>query len=128
MKNIILFIVLFTGNITFTNAQFKIKGEIEGAPEKSTILIQVNNITVDSTQLINKKFELKGILENVPSDVFLLVKKDSLFKYASLYIGNENIEIKANINDFPFDIKTKGSAFDNERYMYAQLDKPLQIE
>lgn len=128
MKNSILFIVLIIGNISFANAQFKITGEIEGAPEKSTILIQVNNITIDSTLLVNKKFELKGNLENVPADVLLLVKNDSLFQYASLYIGNENVEMKAHLHDFPFDIKLKGSAYDNERYMYAQLDKPLQIE
>lgn len=107
---------------------FKISGVLEGFDDHATVLVQKQNITLDSTTLKNNQFELKGSLEDFPASVYLMVKQKKSTKYAELYIGNEKITLKNSIGDFPFDVKTQGSSYDNDRYLYAQKTKALERE
>ena len=113
-----------------TNAQkqFKITGILEGFEENSIVLIQNQNITIDSCNLKNNKFELKGSFEDIPANVYLIVKNNKTRKTANLYIGNENISINSKSGDFPYDVKTTGSIYDNDRYLFAQKEKLQNIE
>lgn len=128
MKPFLVFLFFIFFSTINAQKQFKITGILEGFDENSIVLIQKQNITIDSCNLNNKKFELKGTLEEVPANVYLIVKSGQTTKYANLYIGNENITLNSKSEDFPYDVKTKGSIYDNERYLFAQKEKLPNIE
>lgn len=112
------------------NAQkgFKISGVLEGFEENALVKVQKQNLTIDSCYLKNKKFEIKGVLEDAPTDLYLWIGEGENAKYVSLFVGNETITINAKKDDFPHDVKSKGSKYDNERFVFSQQTKLLNIE
>jgi len=99
---------------------FEIRGELRDAPENCTVLIEKNNVIIDSIKLQKSQFILKGNLDIEPSDVELIVKSKQETYNVPLYIGNENIQFSNSITDFPFNVKLDGSKYDDDRYIYMK--------
>ena len=93
-------------------------------------MIYLRNLSTDevfdSTLIINNKFQLKGKLESVPEQIWLNTKINNEFIYTNLLIGNEEIEIKGDIKDFPWKVQVLGSKTqdedDNLRDLTSQFD------
>lgn len=128
MKKILTLVLVLFCTLTIAQNNFKILGKLSGFEEKSLVKIERQNITLDSCYLNNGKFQLKGTFENTPTSTYLIIKNGKDFIYAPLFIGNENITIYAKIDDFPYDVKAKGSAYNILNYNYAQLTKNLNIQ
>ncbi|MEN2436719.1 TlpA disulfide reductase family protein [Weeksellaceae bacterium A-14] len=127
MKKTAILLILFS-TFLYSQNSFNISGKLKGFGENSLVRITKDNFVIDSCKLNNENFVLKGKLQNAPTGVYLQIKDGETWKYSFLFIGNENITINANKNDFPFDVKTKGSKFDNKRFELVQKQKPLQIQ
>lgn len=127
MKKILFFFTLIS---TFLYSQngFRITGKLKGFGENALVRITKDNFVIDSCRLNNDSFILKGKLQNSPTGVYLQIKDGEVWKYSFLFIGNENITIEADKADFPFDVKTKGSKYDNKRFELVQKQKLLQIQ
>lgn len=128
MNKIITFLLLLLSVSINAQKGFKISGSLEGFEENTIVKIQKENLTIDSCYLKHKKFELKGIIEEAPTDLFLWIGDGENAKYVSLFIGNEAVTINAKKQDFPYDVKLKGSKYDDERYEFIQKTKALNIE
>ncbi|MCK8141029.1 redoxin domain-containing protein [Flavobacterium sp. I-SCBP12n] len=124
--NISYFLILLN-TVVFSQSNFNISGNLQGFEENSIIRIEKENIVLDSCVLINGIFTLKGVLEN-PSIVHLTIKKEDKFNYTTLFIANENVQLNAKIEDFPFKIKTNGSKFDKERFELDNKQNNLNKE
>lgn len=122
----LLFILFFIP----INAQkgFKISGVLEGFDENAIVKIEKQGLIIDSCYLKNKKFQLKGFLEDAPSMVYLYVGMGNEAKHLSFFIGNEDVIINAEKQDFPYDVQPQGSKFDRERYLSDQQEKKLTME
>ncbi|MCE7053133.1 hypothetical protein LZF95_00505 [Algoriphagus sp. AGSA1] len=81
-------------------------------------------------QLLSQRgqFELSGSFELASTPVHLAIGNGNDFFYSPLFIGNERIVIEENIEDFPFDLQTEGSAYDGLRYDFGQLEKDLIVQ
>jgi len=112
------------------NAQkgFKITGTLRGFEDHALVKVQRENITLDSCYLKEGKFQLKGTFEQSPSPVYLIIMNKEDFVYTFLFLGNENITVDARLEDFPYDVSTKGSKYDAMRYEHVQLEKELNIK
>jgi len=107
---------------------FIISGNLSGFETNALAKITKNNITLDSCIIKDGQFLLKGTLENVPTSVVLFIKNGDNYKYSELFIGNESITINADIDDFKWNVRTKGSKYDDLRFDYFQLIKNLSKE
>lgn len=124
LKLILFFISVFH----YSQIGFRVNGELKGFSDSAVVKITKDNLALDSCKLKKGKFFLKGLLHNSPSNVYLLVKDGDEYKYSSLFIGNENILVKADKKDFPYDVKTSGSKYDQKRFESVQQQKNLQME
>ena len=95
------------------NKEFKISAKLNGFENGSKVIIsdRVSGKILDSTQLLNNKFESNGSIENPPKPIGFLVQNDNGQAFSTIFIGNENIIISGDKNDFPNNIKIEGSKY-----------------
>lgn len=123
MKRIIL-IILFTIVLIgcknenkkqkeIENKNYQISANITGLKDGSKVLISnaTNGKVLDSTILTNGKFKSEGSIEKPPIQVNIMIQNDEERVYSFIYIGNENIQIEGNKDEFPNDIKITGSKY-----------------
>ncbi len=82
----------------------------------------------DSTTVENNSFKFEGHLSNPPEQIWLNARVDKKFIYTNLLIGNDNIKVKGDIADFPWNVDIKGSKT-QEDFNYSQsLTKDYSIK
>ncbi|GHA52093.1 hypothetical protein GCM10007103_35540 [Salinimicrobium marinum] len=116
MKNI-KFIFISSLFIFFTachkpKEKFTITANLSGFPENSKVIIS-NGTTgkvLDSTKLVENKFVSTGFIENPPIPISIIINPDNNeTAYSFIFIGNENVKISGNKDDFPDDLSVIGS-------------------
>ncbi|MCH4824628.1 AhpC/TSA family protein [Gramella lutea] len=95
------------------NKNYQISANITGLKDGSKVLISnaTNGKVLDSTILTNGKFKSEGSIENPPIQVNIMIQNDEERVSSFIYIGNENIQIEGNKDEFPNDIKITGSKY-----------------
>lgn len=130
MKYFVYAFISFALAITFillkalNNNNFStINGVVKGFPKNSLIrLVALSGRTIDSCYLKDNKFSLHKPFTQEAGPMGLTISKDSIKKVTELFIGNENITIVGNINDFPDQLTVMGSPNHN---LMIELDKIL---
>jgi len=89
---------------------FKIIGSVKSIPDSSIVIIQANNINLDSALVLNEKFELRGKLDE-PAKAFLFIPSTNDYKF--LWIENAEIIFNAEAGNF-FSAQIVGSPLQNE--------------
>lgn len=95
---------------------YVIRGEVTGFPD-STMLYLANlntQTTVDSALVVDGRFQMRGVLAEEPERMQLYTQVDQRHIYAPLLIGNDNIEVKGDIGDFPFQVSVSGSKYQDQ--------------
>lgn len=124
-KYLIYFLLSTTSN--YAQDAFEIHGKFNYVKENSKVYIKTNNIILDSTHIKNKQYILTGKLFSEPNDVVIVIKDEKQTYEIPLYIGNEKIQLENSIDDLPFNIKTKGSKFDGDRFEYMSKIKKMYL-
>jgi peroxiredoxin len=107
-----------------------ITGYLTGFPDSTKFYLQnlSTQETFDSTLIIKNKLAFRGKLQNVPEQIWLNSRVDNQFIYANLLIGNENVNIKGDIKDFPWDVKISGSRTQDDYNYRLNLTKAFYIK
>lgn len=107
-----------------------ITGDLTGFPDSTMIYLRnlSTDETFDSTMIIGNKFQFKGQLLDVPEQIWLNTKVDNEFIYTNLLIGNENIRIKADIKDFPWNVNITGSKTQDDFNYLRDLTKSFDMQ
>jgi thiol-disulfide isomerase/thioredoxin len=112
MKNALLLLLLGI----FINArslaqQYAITAQITGFENGTKFYL--NDITldtnIDSAVIENNFLSFKGKLRSEPQSLWVTANSRQKFYYFTLLMGNERINVKGDIKDFPFDLKISGS-------------------
>lgn len=98
------------GEKTSTSNSFKIIGNVKNIPDSAIVIIQANNINLDSALVINEKFELTGKIDE-PTNAFLFIPSTNDYKF--LWIENAEIIFSAEAGNF-FDAQIVGSSLQTE--------------
>lgn len=101
--------------------KFTITGEITGFPEGTKFYLRnlATDAVFDSTTVENNKFKFEGHLYSPPEQIWLNATVDKNFIYTNLLIGNDNITVKGDISDFPWNVNIRGSKT-QEDFNYSQ--------
>lgn len=106
--------MLFLTSPHFLNAQGNkrstIKGNVSGFPDKALVrLYALSGRVIDSCYIKENKFILYKPFGKEAGPVGFTITEDSIYTSTQLFIGNENINIQGNKNDFPDKVKVVGS-------------------
>ncbi|UNZ00330.1 AhpC/TSA family protein [Zhouia spongiae] len=120
-------LILFASFIVFINAcnekenKFTILGQVSGFPDGTKFYLRnlATDAVFDSTIVENGSFKFEGYLSSPPEQIWLNTTVDKKFVYTNLLIGNDNITVKGDISDFPWNVKIKGSKT-QEDFNYSQ--------
>jgi len=93
-----------------TSNSFKIIGNVKNIPDSSIVIIQANNINLDSALVLNEKFELAGKLDE-PANAFLFIPSTNDYRF--LWVENAEIIFNAESGNF-LNAKITGSKLQNE--------------
>ncbi|QIL41631.1 AhpC/TSA family protein [Pedobacter sp. HDW13] len=112
MKNALL--TLFLGMCIHTAVsaqQYAINAQITGFKNGTKFYLNDVNldINIDSAEIKNDHLSFKGKLGAEPQSLWVTTVVGQNYYYFTLLIGNEKIDVKGDIGDFPFDLKITGS-------------------
>jgi peroxiredoxin len=109
---------------------YVITGDLTGFPDSTMLYLRnlSTDETFDSTLIIGNKFQFKGHLQDEPEQIWLNTKVGNEFIYTNLLIGNENIRIKADIKDFPWNVNITGSKTQDDYNDLRDLTKSFDIQ
>jgi peroxiredoxin len=113
LSKTILFILVSIFITAFIKKEEKyiISGEITGFKDGTKFYLRnlATDAVFDSTTVVNNKFKFEGKLSSSPEQIWLFATVDKKFYYTNLLIGNENLSVKGDIKDFPYNLEFKGS-------------------
>lgn len=121
-----LLIVINCCQSYYLNAQntgLTVDGLVTGLPDNTLVYlydIQLQKL-YDSTRSKNNQFSLKGPLLKEPKIIFLFVHPNSKKIYTSFIAGNDQVTVKGDLEDFPWEVEIDGSET-------AIVEKYLKLE
>ncbi|MCK0158241.1 DUF4369 domain-containing protein [Cellulophaga sp. F20128] len=113
---LILFVSIIT-SITTRNynekkkGNFIIYGQVTGFPDGTKFYLRnlATDAVFDSAIVKNNTYKFEGNLESPSVQIWLNTILDKNFYYTYLLIGNENITVKGDISDLPWNVNISGS-------------------
>lgn len=101
--------------------KFTISGQVSGFPDGTKFYLRnlATDAVFDSTTVENNNFKFEGHLYSPPEQIWLSATVDNKFIYTNLLIGNDDINVKGDILDFPWNVEIKGSKT-QEDFNYSQ--------
>lgn len=101
--------------------KYTITGQVTGFPDGTKFYLRnlATDADFDSTIVENNKFKFEGHLYSPPEQIWLRAIVDNKSVYTNLFIGNDDIKIKGDILDFPWNVDIKGSKT-QEDFKYSQ--------
>ena len=123
--------LLFTCNTPTSveeEEKYSITGELTGFPAGTMLYLMAlsTDTAIDSAAVQeDNTFRMEGRLEDPPEHMWLTSVVDSSRGYTNILIGNEAIEIKADISDFPGKVSITGSKIQDDYNECAKLTNGL---
>lgn len=109
---------------------FTIVGQVSGFPDgtKFYLLNLATDAVFDSTTVKNNKFKFEGHLYSPPEQIKLNATIDNKRIYTNLLIGNDDIIVKGDILDFPWNVDIKGSKIQEDFNHSQNITKEYNIK
>ncbi|MEM9722174.1 MAG: thioredoxin-like domain-containing protein [Bacteroidota bacterium] len=103
---------------------FKLSATLTGFSDSTMFFLKSleTDEILDSSILINNQFELAGQLSYAsPLMLYSLELQGNKFAFTNLIMGNEEVELWGDLEDFPWNVKTKGSPTQDIAEQYYQI-------
>jgi peroxiredoxin len=123
MKQLVILLLLIPAGL-LAQTGFVIKGTVTGLAEGSRVMLtDVNNATdtLARSTVKNGSFELKGIIKE--ANLYQL-NFDATQKKATLFIGNDNVTVKGNVDQLQ-ELQIKGSPVHDDFVAFQSTFNPL---
>lgn len=133
MKFLLYCILLLISSELFANNQEKgyvIRGSLTGFPDSTKFSLKNLNTdeVVNSAILLNGKFAMEGTFDDGPELLWLYTYTAGHFRYTTLFINNENVQISGDINDFPSNLQITGSIVQDDYNRLLSLTNKFEPE
>lgn len=99
---------------------FSIKGNISGFGDNTKVMLldgQTNTV-LDTAIVKTNRFEFLGETTSEPKNFVLYIPLENNMKYTYLFMADEEVTIEGTIDDFPNNLKVKGSVHHNLKVAY----------
>lgn len=124
-----LLLICSCSNRQEVKENYSITGKISGFPDGTKFYLKNSIETIsDSTILVDNNFKFEGIIQNPPESFYITTNVNKEFFYTFLRIGNEDVVIKGDKSDFPFNVKIEGSQIQDDYYSFDQRTAKYRIK
>lgn len=125
MNKILLTFLLFSLTNFVSAQEYTIRANVTGFPNGTKFYVNDSDTDtdIDSATLQNDQFIVKGKLYSTPRNLWIHATSGGEYYYFTLLIGNEQISVKGDAKDFPFDLLIKGSKIQDEHSELLNLEK-----
>lgn len=126
----LILILTFISAFTEKEKKFTIFGQVSGFPNGTKFYLRnlSTDAVFDSATVKNNIFKFEGHLSNTPEQIWLCTTINKKFIYTNLILGNDNINIKGDIKDFPWNVKITGSKTQDEFNYSQNITKKYNIK
>lgn len=110
--------------------KFIITGQVTGFQDGTIFYLRnlATDAVFDSTTVENNTFRFEGTLASPPEQIWLNTRVDKKFIYTNLLIGNDRINVKGDISDFPWNVNITGSKTQEDFNYSHSITKKYDIE
>lgn len=105
------------------NGRFSIKAHITGFEDDATVILYDGDkgVAIDTTYIQSNRFEFSGETSNEPKNFAFLIIQGNVYKYAYLFIADEDITVEGSIDDLPHNLTIRGSVHNELHSKYNSV-------
>jgi len=105
--------------------KYIINGQVTGFSDGTKFYLKnlATDAVFDSTTVKKGTFKFEGTLASPPEQIWLNATVDTEFYYTNLLIGNDEITLKGDISDFPWNVSVSGSKVQEDFNYFQNITK-----
>lgn len=125
MKKTALLVLLLALTRLVNAQQYQIKAHVTGFANGTKFYLEDTDVdaNIDSAVIKDNEFVMQGKLAYTPQSLWLYATAAQKYYYVVLFMGNDKINIKGDIKDFPFDLSVTGSKTHDEYRVLTEQTK-----
>lgn len=126
MKKLTTLALLLTATLQAFAGEIKITANLTGFTDTAVVYLIGEQTPIAYQTLTQGKVELTAEVAETPESYMMYIVDNNQQYYTVLYVANETIEITANKEDFPYQVKVTGSKHHDIKAKLDELQLPLQ--
>lgn len=125
MKKLTTLALLLTATLKAFAGEIKITANLTGFTDTAVVYLLSGQTPIAYQTLAQGKVELTAEVSEIPDTYAIYVVENNQPYYTMLFVANETIEITANKDDFPYQVKVTGSKHHDIKAKLDELQMPL---
>lgn len=128
MKKLTTLALLLTATLKAFAGEIKITANLTGFTDAAVVYLISGQTPLAYKTLSQGKVELTAEVAETPENYILYIVDNNQQYYTSLFVANETIEITANKEDFPYQVKVTGSEYNKIKVLFDEKQLPVHTK
>ena len=125
MKKLTTLALLLTTTLQSIAGEIKITANLTGFTDNAVVYLISGQAPIASEILVQGKVQLTAEVAETPENYMLYIVDQNQQYYTSLFVADETIEITANKEDFPYQVKVIGSEYNKIKVLFDEKQLPV---
>lgn len=125
MKKLTPLALLLTATLKGFAGEIKITANLTGFTDNTVVYLISGQAPIASEILVQGKVQLTAEVAETPENYMLYIVDQNQQYYTSLFVADETIEITANKEDFPYQVKVIGSEYNKIKVLFDEKQLPV---
>src|SRR5690554_412550 len=125
MKKLTTLALLLTATLQSIAGEIKITANLTGFTDDAVVYLISGQAPIASQILVQGKVQLTAEVAETPENYMLYIVDQNQQYYTSLFVADETIEITANKEDFPYQVKVIGSEYNKIKVLFDEKQLPV---
>ena len=128
MKKLTTLALLLTATLQAFAGEIKITANLTGFTDSAVVYLISGQTPLAYKTLSQGKVELSAEVSETPQNYIMYIVDNNQPYYTSLFVANETIEITANKEDFPYQVKVTGSEYNKIKVLFDEKQLPVHTK
>lgn len=128
MKKIIILALMLTATLQAFAGEIKITANLTGFSDTAVVYLISGQTPIAYQTLVQGKVELAAEVSETPQNYIMYIVENNQSYYTSLFVADETIEITANKEDFPYQVKVTGSEYNKIKTLFDEKQLPIHTK
>src|SRR5690606_32637066 len=128
MKKLTTLALMLTASLQAFAGEIKITANLTGFTDNAVVYLLSGQTPIAYQTLAQGKVELSAEVSETPQNYIMYIVDNNQPYYTSLFVANETIEITANKEDFPYQVKVTGSEYNKIKALFDEKQLPVHTK
>src|SRR5690606_5620072 len=128
MKKLTILALLLTATLQAFAGEIKITANLTGFSDAAVVYLISGQTPIAYQTLAQGKVTLTADVAETPENYMMYIVDNNQPYYTSLFVANETIEVTANKEDFPYQVKVTGSEYHKIQVLFNEKQLPVHIK